>query len=83
MFWVLKRTVTSRRFLDMFWLRNKKNNFQLRTLIWGHAFKVNHQIAATYCTVICLSVCGGKFHQIQGQFGIVNSLHQGQCSVVI
>ena len=20
---------------DMFWLRNKKNNFQLRTLIWG------------------------------------------------
>ena len=21
----------------MFWLRNKKNNFQLRTLIWGPA----------------------------------------------
>ena len=21
----------------MFWLRNKKNNFRLRTLIWGHA----------------------------------------------
>ena len=20
----------------MFWLRNKKNNFQLRTIIWGH-----------------------------------------------
>ena len=22
---------------NMFWLRNKKNNFQLRTLIWGPA----------------------------------------------
>ena len=40
-FWVPKRTVSSRRSFEypqhMFWLRNKKNNFQLRTLIWGPA----------------------------------------------
>ena len=37
MFWVLKRTVSSRRFFRVpttyVWLRNKKKNFQLRTLI--------------------------------------------------
>ena len=31
----------------MFWLRNKKYNFQLRTLIWGHglvtSLEPNHQ----------------------------------------
>ena len=41
MFLVLKRTVSSTRDgsfeypQHMFWLRNKKNNFQLHTLIWG------------------------------------------------
>ena len=34
-FWVLKRTVSFEYPQHMFWLRNKKNNFQLRTLIWG------------------------------------------------
>ena len=40
--WVLKRTVPLRRFFwvpqHMFWLRNKKNNFQVHTLIWGPAY---------------------------------------------
>ena len=26
----------------MFWLRNKKNNLQLRTLIWGPGYNVTH-----------------------------------------
>ena len=33
-FWVLKRTVSFKYPQHMFWLRNKKNNFQLYTLIW-------------------------------------------------
>ena len=38
----LKRTVSSRWFFEypqhMFWLRNKKNNFQLRFIIWGPVY---------------------------------------------
>ena len=41
-FWVLKRTVSSRRFFwvpqHMFWVRNKENIFQLRSLIWSPAW---------------------------------------------
>ena len=33
MFWLLKRTISLRRFFYMFWLRSKKNDFQLHTLI--------------------------------------------------
>ena len=39
MFWVFKRAISSRRSFEypqhMFWLRNKKNNFLLHTLISG------------------------------------------------
>ena len=28
----------------MFWLRNKKNNFQLRTLIWGPPLSLKGQL---------------------------------------
>ena len=31
----------------MFWLRNKKNNFQLRTLIWGHDYIFKRDISNT------------------------------------
>ena len=33
-FWVLKRDGSFEYPQHMFWLRNKKNNFQIRTLIW-------------------------------------------------
>ena len=40
-FWVLKKNVSSRPTFQypqhMFWLRNKKTNFQLHILIWGPA----------------------------------------------
>ena len=45
-FWLLKEP--SRRDSSfeyphhMFWLRNKKNNFQLSTLIWGPAFTIRN-----------------------------------------
>ena len=31
----------------MFWLRNKKNNFQLRTLIWGSDYIFKRDISNT------------------------------------
>ena len=55
MFWVLKRTVSLRRFFmypqHMFWLRNKKNNFQIRTLIWRPEIMASwHSIASFWAS---------------------------------
>ena len=32
----------------MFWLRNKKNNFQLHTLIWGPDLKLKHPLCYVF-----------------------------------
>ena len=45
----------------MFWLRNKKHNFLLRTLIWGLAC---HLINT--CTKCCVSNCGA-IEKVKGQ----------------
>ena len=51
MFWVLKRTFEYPQL--MFWLRNKKNNYQLHTLIWRpeyrlYRFETLMNLVATY-----------------------------------
>ena len=50
-FWLLKRTISFETVLlsthNMFCLRNKKNNFQLRSLIERHAYAVSTNITCT------------------------------------
>ena len=41
----------------MFWLRNKKNNFQLHTLIWGPVDK-KHTIQCSSYITLCLGSIG-------------------------
>ena len=47
MFWVLKKMSHREGSFGypkhMFWLRNKKNNFQLPTLMWGPAISTDNQ----------------------------------------
>ena len=55
MFWVLKRTVSSRDSFEypghMFWFRNKNNNFQLRNLILGPEIPSVRSRAATFTRI--------------------------------
>ena len=45
----------------MFWLRNKKNNFQFSTLIWGPAGRYTTVVSKLHDTMMLTLLNSGKF----------------------
>ena len=61
----------------MFWLRNKENNFQLRTFIWGPATCESPAVKRYFYVLHSITLCLGHVSSADNlykQFGVFDTL---------